>query len=125
MPTAKLTSILLVKIAFWTALGAMFGAVIGCARPARAEIIEDPSGSLATLTSIGDALDAPDHHPVHILYVHGINQIGAGDSSLLRTSICEKLNLCTPGDWMNAGVEFADKGEFADGAPPPALMYLG
>src|SRR5580693_3018797 len=101
MPTAKLTSILLAKMAFWTALGAVFAVAVACTRPARAEIIEDPSGSLATLTSIGDALDAPDHHPVHILYVHGINQIGAGDSWLLRESICTRLKLCDVQDWKN------------------------
>ncbi len=114
MPTGRLTSILLV-----------ITAAVGCARLARATVIEDPSGSLATLTSIGDALDAPDHHPVHILYVHGINQIGSGDSSLLRESICTRLKLCDIKDWKNAGVEFPDRGEFADGVNPPTLAYLG
>jgi hypothetical protein len=113
MPTGKLISILLVVTAF------------GGAPQARAKIIEDASGSLATLTSIGDALDAPDHHPVHILYVHGIDQIGAGDSSLLRESICTRLKLCDVKDWKNAGVEFPDRGEFADGVNPPTLAYLG
>jgi hypothetical protein len=117
MPTGKLTSILLVITAF--------GATVECATSARAKIIEDPSGSLATLTSIGDALDAPDHHPVHILYVHGINQMGAGDSSLLRESICTRLKLCDVKDWKNAGVEFPDRSEFADGVNPPRLAYLG
>ena len=101
------------------------GLGIGSAIVAQAKVAADANNALTTLTSIGDALNAPDHHPVHILYVHGIDQIGAGDSEMLRTSICKKLNLCTPDDWKNAGVEFADKGEFADGAPPPALMYLG
>jgi hypothetical protein len=116
MPTGKLTSILLVITAFGAA---------GCATQARAKIIEDPSGSLAILTSIGDALDAPDHHPVHILYVHGINQAGAGDSALLRESICKRLKLCDVKDWKNAGVEFPDRGEFAGGVNPPMLDYLG
>ena len=117
MPTAKLTSILLVIT--------VFAATVGCARSAHASIVEDPSGSLATLTSIGDALDSPDHHPVHILYVHGINQIGAGDSAMLRESICTRLKLCDVKDWKNAGVEFPQWGEFADRANPPALAYLG
>jgi hypothetical protein len=99
--------------------------VVGDARLARAKVIEDTSGSLATLTSIGDALDAPDHHPVYILYVHGINQVGAGDSSLLRQSICTRLKLCDVKDWKNAGVEFPNRGEFADGINPPTLAYLG
>jgi hypothetical protein len=100
-------------------------AAIGYAVQARAKVIEDSSGSLKTLTSIGDALDSADHHPVHILYVHGINQIGAGDSALLRESICTRLKLCSVSDWKKAGVEFADKGEFADGVNPPTLAYLG
>ncbi|HKN23183.1 MAG TPA: hypothetical protein VJX73_17290 [Terracidiphilus sp.] len=82
MPTGKLTCILLIV------------AAVEGASPVHAKVIEDVSGSLATLTSIGDALDAPDHHPVHILYVHGINQTGSGDSSLLRESICTRLKLC-------------------------------
>lgn len=101
------------------------GLGIASATAAQAKVAADPNNAPASLTSIGDALNAPDHHPVHILYVHGIDQVGAGDSALLRTSVCKKLNLCAAGDWKNAGVEFADKGEFADGAPPPALMYLG
>ncbi len=117
MPTSKLTPILLVMMAF--------GAAVGGATPAHAKVIEDTSGSLATLTSIGDALDAPDHHPVHILYVHGINQIGSGDSSLLRVSICTELKLCDVKDWKNAGMEFPNRGEFADGVNPPTLSYLG
>ena len=121
MPTGKLTSILLVA----TALGATFWVAVGCTRLARAEIVEDPSGSLATLLSIGDALNAPDHHPVHILYVHGINQIGSGDSSLLRESICTRLKLCDVKDWKYVGAEFPDRGEFADGVNPPTLAYLG
>jgi hypothetical protein len=117
MPTGKLISILVVITAF--------GAAAGGITLARAKVVEDPNGSLATLTSIGDALDAPDHHPVHILYVHGINQIGSGDSSLLRTSICTELKLCDVKDWQNAGVEFPNRGEFADGVNPPTLAYLG
>jgi hypothetical protein len=117
MPTRKLTSIFLVITAF--------GAAVGGATLARAKVIEDTSGSLATLTSIGDALDALDHHPVHILYVHGINQTGSGDSALLRQSICTRLKLCDVKDWKNAGVEFPDRGEFADGVNPPTLAYLG
>ncbi|MFZ0340160.1 MAG: hypothetical protein WAL45_19170 [Terracidiphilus sp.] len=117
MPTSKLTPIFLVI--------AVLGAAIGCVPLARAKVIEDTNGSLATLASIGDALDAPDHHPVHIIYVHGINQIGAGDSSLLRESICTQLKLCDVADWKNAGVEFPNRGAFADGVNPPDLSYLG
>lgn len=97
----------------------------GCAAQARTKTVADTSGALKTLTSIGDALDSPDHHPVHILYLHGINVVGAGGSGLLRQSICTKLNLCAVSDWKNAGTEYPDKGQFAPGAQPPALTYLG
>jgi hypothetical protein len=90
---------------------------------AQAKVAADPKDALKTLTSIGDALDSADHHPVHILYVHGMNEIGAGDSALLRESICTKLKLCAVADWKNAGAEFPDKGEFAPGAPPPPFEY--
>jgi len=117
MRTGKLTLILLVIMAF--------GVAVGGTAQARAKVIEDPGGALATLTSIGDALDAPDHHPVHILYLHGIDALGAGGSSLLRESICKRLKLCDVKDWRNAGVEFPNRGEFADGVNPPTLFYLG
>ncbi|HTW79722.1 MAG TPA: hypothetical protein VME23_09290 [Terracidiphilus sp.] len=86
---------------------------------------QDEQASLKDLESIGSALSSPDHRPVHIIYVHGINQVGAGDSSLLRDSICKELHLCDPSDWKYAGSEFPDKGEFAPGAAPPRLYYLG
>jgi hypothetical protein len=92
---------------------------------AHAKVVEDVPGTLQSLTSIGDALDSPDKHPVHILYIHGINAVGAGDSSLFRESICTKLKLCKTEDWKNAGTEYADKGVFADGSYPPPLNYLG
>lgn len=100
-------------------------AVVAGAAKARAKVVEDTAGSLKTLASIGDALNSPDRHPVHVLYVHGIDAIGAGDSALLRESICSKLNLCAASDWKNAGAEFADQGEFAPGSQPPPLIYLG
>ncbi len=103
----------------------MILAAAGGAAQARAKVIEDASGSLKTITSIADALDSADRHPVHILYVHGINQVGAGDSALLRESICTRLKLCEVSDWKNAGVEFADKGEFSSDVQPPTLAYLG
>jgi len=85
----------------------------------------DTNDTQKGLISISDALNSADHHPIHILYVHGINEIGAGDSALLRTSICTELKLCAVSDWKNAGIEFADKGEFADDVQPPTIAYLG
>jgi hypothetical protein len=48
------------------------------------------SGEIGAVTrSVGSP------QPIHILYVHGINQIGAGDSLLLRNGICKYLGECT------------------------------
>jgi hypothetical protein len=113
MQTGKLTCALLV-------LAALGGAAL-----ARAKVVEDTSGSLRTLSSIADALDSADRHPVHVLYVHGIDQVGAGDSGKLRNSICTELKLCDVTDWKSGGVEFADKGEFSSSVQPPTLAYLG
>jgi hypothetical protein len=113
MQTGKLTCALLVLVA------------LGGAALARAKVVEDTSGSLRTLSSIADALDSADRHPVHVLYVHGIDQVGAGDSTLLRESICTELKLCEVSDWKNAGTEYAEKGEFASTVEPPTLAYLG
>ena len=99
---------------------ALLGGVAG-----QAKVVADSNDTLKTLTSIGDALDSPDRHPVHILYVHGIDQVGAGDSGLLRNSICTRLKLCAVSDWNNMGTEYADRGEFAGNVQPPTLAYLG
>lgn len=74
-------------------------AVAAGQRIGRAKVVEDSTGSLQTLSSIADALDSPDRHPVHVLYVHGIDQIGSGDSEMLRDSICTVLKLCAKSDW--------------------------
>src|ERR1019366_10262724 len=70
---------------------------------------------LAGTESIGDVVETEDHTgatpwtpgevgamaksagsapPIHILYVHGINQVGAGDSLQLRKAICKYLGEC-------------------------------
>ncbi|HUB50930.1 MAG TPA: hypothetical protein VL986_02100 [Terracidiphilus sp.] len=77
------------------------------------------------IESIGSALNSPDHRPVHIIYVHGINQVGAGDSSALRDAICDKLHLCNKSDWKSTPPDFPDQGEFAPNMDPPPLEYLG
>jgi hypothetical protein len=88
-------------------------------------LAQDDRASLKDLESIGSALSSPDHRPVHIVYVHGINQVGAGDSETLRNAICDKLRLCNKNDWKYVGSDFPDKGEFAPDSYPPQLKYLG
>src|SRR6516225_8543164 len=55
--------------------------------------------------------------PIHILYVHGINQVGAGDSLPLRKGICKYLGECTT---THLGRVYAD-GPFAVDADAPTL----
>ena len=59
--------------------------------------------------------------PIHILYVHGINQVGAGDSLPLRNGICKHLGECTV---TNLGRVYAD-GAFAVDSDPPTLALTG
>lgn len=59
--------------------------------------------------------------PIHILYVHGISQVGAGDSLLLRKGICKYLGECTV---TTLGRVYAG-GPFAVDSKPPNLAYLG
>lgn len=95
------------------------------------------SQSLAGTQSIGDIVntsDAAAHHsmrargltrtaapqPVHILYMHGINQVGAGDSIELRKAICRYLHECTV---TPLGRIYAE-GPFAVHAAPPNFVYM-
>jgi len=63
----------------------------------------------------------PTTSEVHILYMHGINQIGPGDSLPLRKSICRYLKKCTV---TNLRRIYVDSGTFAPDGPWPALLYL-
>lgn len=100
------------------------------------------SKQLAGTESIGDAVQTEDKaagsqlppdksgairqsvaaiRPIHILYVHGIGQAGAGDSLLLRKGICKYLGECTV---TSLGRVYAD-GPFAVDSAPPTLSYMG
>jgi hypothetical protein len=95
------------------------------------------SKSLAGTQSIGDTVNTSDtaaHHtmrargltrtaapqPIHILYMHGINQVGAGDSTELRKAICRYIHECTV---TPLGRIYAE-GPFAVHAPPPNFAYM-
>jgi hypothetical protein len=96
----------------------------------------------ARTQSIGDVIESADHTgatqlrsgtigakamvvrsapPIYILYMHGINQVGAGDSSLLRRGICKYLGECTV---TSLGRVYADSGPFALNHAPPELAYM-
>jgi len=101
-----------------------------------------PDKQLAGTESIGDAVQDDDRaaashqrrentgattepvegiRPIHILYMHGINQVGAGDSLLLRKAICKYLGECSV---TSLGRMYAD-GPFAVDSAPPTLAYMG
>lgn len=63
----------------------------------------------------------PGARVIHILYLHGISQVGAGDSFLLRKAICKYLDECTV---TNLGRMYAD-GPFAVDSSPPTLALMG
>jgi hypothetical protein len=90
-----------------------------------AESASAQSSSHQQMSSIGDSLLRTGNGPLHILYLHGIGATGAGDSLLLRQSICNYLKDCTSPAGDSHGREYADQGEFALNAQPPALTYLG
>jgi hypothetical protein len=96
---------------------------------------------LARTESIGDVVETEDHTgatpwasgeigamaksagsapPIHILYVHGIDQVGAGDSLLLRKGIRKYIGECTV---TLLGRVYAD-GPFAVNSAPPVLEYM-
>lgn len=75
---------------------------------------------------MGDAVRAEDKlnhsQPLYLIYVHGINQVGSGDSLLLRKGICKYLGECTV---TQLGRFYADSGPFAVDHLPPKIAYMG
>ena len=59
--------------------------------------------------------------PIHILYMHGINQVGAGDSAELRKAICHFLHACT----VTPQGRLYAAGPFTTGATPPPFANMG
>lgn len=60
--------------------------------------------------------------PVHVIYIHGINQIGDGDSALLRKALCKDLGEC---DLVNPNpARVYAEGSFRAGAPAPDMTYM-
>jgi hypothetical protein len=83
--------------------------------------------SQLAVSSMADALAHSPLHQLHILYIHGIGDDGAGDndSEYLRHGLCKRMK-CTTRDGVNDGYpDFADQAPFQLGAKPPALTYLG
>jgi pimeloyl-ACP methyl ester carboxylesterase len=101
-------------------------------------LIDDGPQHLDEISSIGESLRNAAQRPLHILYVHGIGATEAGDSLIFQESVCRYLRHCTPEtvkrikamqspQYGGAPVprDYADGGEFANGAAPPAFEYMG
>ena len=85
-----------------------------------------PGTTASTRTeSIGDSVKTEDtvnhSQPIYVIYVHGINQVGPGDSILLRKGICKYLGECTV---TSLGRAYANSGPFAIDQPPPKIAYM-
>jgi len=85
----------------------------------------DIPASHQQMVSIGDSLARAGDAALHIVYVHGIGATGAGDSGMLRKSICDYLKDCTSVAGDSHGSDSPDQGVFAPTSGPPALTYLG
>jgi hypothetical protein len=92
--------------------------------PVLGKVIDGGPQSLSQNSSIGESLRNAGQRPLHILYVHGIAAISAGGSQAFQKAICAFLKDCTapatPGQR-----DYADGGQFAVGAAPPAFTYMG
>jgi len=82
------------------------------------------AAALAGKESIGDAVkieDRIDHsQPIYLIYIHGISQVGPGDSLSLRKGICKYLGEC---NLTYVGRVYAD-GPFAIDQHPPKIAYM-
>jgi hypothetical protein len=86
------------------------------------ETAESSSGRKAKPERTGvQSMGFTSPQPIHILYMHGINQVGAGDSLFLREGICKYLGECAV---TKLGRVYADSGPFAVNHVPPPLAYM-
>ena len=92
--------------------------------PALAGVIDDGPQELSQISTIGESLRNAGQRPLHILYVHGIGATGSGGSQTFQKAICAFLKDCTA-PAAPVARDYADSGEFAIGADPPAFTYLG
>ncbi len=100
-------------------------AVLGTLR-AEGKVIEDGPQHLSEMSSVGQSLRTAGQHPVHILYVHGMDAMGAGDSWAFQKRICSFLEGCrVPDTPVPVEREYVNRGIFQIGANPPAFEYMG
>ena len=95
---------------------------------AGAQGVPEPT-ALSQTVSIGDVIRAEDTQaaatkttalPIHLIYVHGMNDVGSNDSEMLQKAICRYLHECT----MHRDDPMYAEGPFALTATQPNLTYL-
>jgi hypothetical protein len=91
---------------------------------AQSGVVDGGPQNRSQTSSIGALLSKSAGRPLHILYVHGIGATGAGDSLEFQKGVCAWVKGCTvPATAVSR--DYADSGEFAGGAAPPRLEYMG
>jgi hypothetical protein len=91
----------------------------GCAL---GKIVDYGPQHLDEMSSIGKVLANAGKRSVHILYVHGMDAAGSGDSLVFQKGICEILKDCTLPS--SAARDYADSGIFAINSAPPPVQYM-
>jgi hypothetical protein len=103
----------------------LIAGILGNGR-AQGKVIDDGPQPLREMSSIGESLRHAGQRPLHILYVHGMDAKGPGDSQAFQRGICALLKGCQiPAVPVPVKREYADSGEFQNGAGPPPFEYLG
>ena len=111
-------------------------ALVLLAFPAHAQSNVPEPTPLVNTVSIGDVLQAQDAKltathvltpnappilsPIHLIYVHGVNDVGPNDSAMVRKAICKYVHECT----VTTDPPVYAEGPFALTAPVPNLTYL-
>jgi hypothetical protein len=91
----------------------------GCAL---GKVVDYGPQHLDEMSSIGKVLANAGKRSVHILYVHGMDATGSGDSLVFQKGICEILKDCTLPS--SATRDYADSGIFAANSAPPPIQYM-
>lgn len=94
-----------------------------CGGCALGKVIEDGPQHLSEMSSIGRVLKQAGTRSVHILYVHGMDATGSGDSVIFQEGICRILKDCSLPS--SATRDYADTGIYAKGSAPPPFEYMG
>jgi hypothetical protein len=81
---------------------------------------------VARAGSLGDLIRTSTDHTVHIIYIHGIGQVGTNTSEGFRVALCKRLTGCDPAQTKSdLGVIKQAGGQFEQAAPTAPLDYQG